>query len=236
MTNLWPDAEIGEMISDGIVLSFEAASTITKGDLVYLSADMTVSKCTAATQHALGVALSTVMVYPSEIAKSEVTQTAECFGILPRDVGALLMVLAKPSYFKEGEVLYKYHLQKELFYLWKFMEKYGYGDSIPRDNFIAAKNGPKPEHLNEDLQRLVDKKLIKIKCETWDQHKSKRIILTEEGTKLAKELWSVLPDPYKEQAIKVKERIHPLTPERVRHLVHTEYPEYKDSYIENDIE
>ncbi|MHC3130066.1 MAG: DUF2190 family protein [Candidatus Bathyarchaeota archaeon] len=60
MTNLWPDAEIGEMVSDGTVLSFEAASNITKGDLVYLSADMTVSKCTAATQHALGVALTTV--------------------------------------------------------------------------------------------------------------------------------------------------------------------------------
>ena len=60
MTDLWPDAETGEMISDGTVLSFEAASAITKGDLVYLSADMTVSKCTSDTQHALGVALTTV--------------------------------------------------------------------------------------------------------------------------------------------------------------------------------
>jgi predicted RecA/RadA family phage recombinase len=60
VTDLWPDAETGEIISDGTVLSFEAASTITKGDLVYLSDDMTVSKCTAVTQHALGVALTTV--------------------------------------------------------------------------------------------------------------------------------------------------------------------------------
>jgi hypothetical protein len=60
VTDLWPDAEVGEMVSDGTVLSFEAATTITKGSLVYLSADMTVSKCSAATQHALGVALSTV--------------------------------------------------------------------------------------------------------------------------------------------------------------------------------
>ncbi|PVX24520.1 MAG: hypothetical protein CW691_07330 [Candidatus Bathyarchaeum sp.] len=60
MTDLWPDAEVGEMISDGTALSFEAASTITKGDLVYLSADMTVSKCTSASQHSLGVALTTV--------------------------------------------------------------------------------------------------------------------------------------------------------------------------------
>ena len=60
MADLWPDAEVGEMISDGVVLSFEAAAAITKGDLVYLSADMKVSKCSAATQYAIGVALKTV--------------------------------------------------------------------------------------------------------------------------------------------------------------------------------
>jgi len=60
MTDLWPDAEVGEMVSDGIVLSFEASSAITKGDLVYLSANMKVTKCSAATQFAIGVALNTV--------------------------------------------------------------------------------------------------------------------------------------------------------------------------------
>jgi len=60
VTDLWPDAEVGEMITDGTVLSFEAASSIAKGDFVYLSADMTVSKCTASTQHAVGVALTAV--------------------------------------------------------------------------------------------------------------------------------------------------------------------------------
>ena len=62
MADLWPDAEVGEMVSDGVVLSFEAVTAITKGDLVYLSADMKVSKCSAATQFAIGVALKTVAV------------------------------------------------------------------------------------------------------------------------------------------------------------------------------
>jgi len=62
VADLWPDAEVGEMISDGVVLSFEAAGAITKGDMVYLSADMKVSKCSAATQYAIGVALNTVAV------------------------------------------------------------------------------------------------------------------------------------------------------------------------------
>jgi len=60
MTDLWPEAEVGELISDGTVLSFEAAGAITKGKTVYLSADMKVSQCSAATQYAIGVALKTV--------------------------------------------------------------------------------------------------------------------------------------------------------------------------------
>jgi len=60
LTDLWPDAETGEMISDGVVVSFEAAGAITKGKAVYLSADMKVSQCTAATQYAVGIALKTV--------------------------------------------------------------------------------------------------------------------------------------------------------------------------------
>ncbi|MFH0896738.1 MAG: hypothetical protein V1850_01650 [Candidatus Bathyarchaeota archaeon] len=61
-------------------------------------------------------------VYPSEVAQAEVRQIAKCLDVLPRDVGSLLMVFAKPSYFKEGEVFYKYHLQKMLFYFWKGLD------------------------------------------------------------------------------------------------------------------
>ena len=103
MTDLWPDAETGEMISDGTVLSFEAASNITKGNLVHLSADMTVSKCSAATQHALGVALSTVQTgeYCSVCTRGVVKVTAG--GAIDRgkavqtDADANIIVLADGS-------------------------------------------------------------------------------------------------------------------------------------------
>jgi len=61
MTDLWPDAEVGEMISDGTVLSFEAEATITKGKCVYLTDDMKVSQAAAA-QDCIGVALKSVEV------------------------------------------------------------------------------------------------------------------------------------------------------------------------------
>ncbi len=103
MTDLWPDAEVGEMVSDGTVLSFEAATTITKGNLVYLSADMTVSKCSADTQHALGVALSTVQTgeYCSVCIRGVVKVTAG--GTIDRgkavqtDADANIIVLADGS-------------------------------------------------------------------------------------------------------------------------------------------
>jgi DNA-binding PadR family transcriptional regulator len=177
-----------------------------------------------------------IMVYPFEVTKAEIRQIAESFDIQPRDVELLMMILAKPGNFKEGEVFYKYHLQKELFLLWKTLDKCGYGDPLPIDKFIAADNGPKPENLDADLQRLEKKKLLKIRHEKWDGNESKRIMLTEEGEKKAEELWNILPNPYKEIALKVKERIHPLSPEQVRHLIHKEYPEYRDTYVKNDIE
>lgn len=59
MADLWPDAEIGEMISDGVVLSFEAETAIIKGDPVYLSSDMKVSRAGSA-QNCIGITLKTV--------------------------------------------------------------------------------------------------------------------------------------------------------------------------------
>jgi hypothetical protein len=63
MADLWPEADVGEVIEPGaVILSFEAASAITKGKAVYLSADMKVSQCTLATQYAIGIATKTVAV------------------------------------------------------------------------------------------------------------------------------------------------------------------------------
>lgn len=181
-----------------------------------------------------------ILVYPSEVAKAEINQIAEELGICPTDVGTLLMILAKPGNFNEGDVFYKYHLQKMMFYMWKSLSRV-YGDSLPLDQFIPAENGPVPEHLDSDLQRFEEKKLIRTRSEKWKDATnkivtSKRIMLTEEGKRIADELWRRLPDPYKEIALSVKKRIYPLSPDRVRELVHKEFPEYKNSYIKNDIE
>lgn len=177
-----------------------------------------------------------VMVYPSEVAKAEIDQIAESLGLCPRDVGTLIMILAKPGNFNEGDVFYKYHLQKMMFILWKQMEKV-YADSLPQDHFIAADNGPVPECLNSDLDRFEQNKLIRTKYEKTEYGlPARRIILTEKGKAIAQKLMSQFPDQYQEVILEVKKWIYPKTPEQVRDLIHTKYPEYRDTYVKNDIE
>lgn len=57
MTDLWPDIEVGEMLTSGEVLSFEAEAAITKGSPVYLTDDMKVSPSPGG-DNAVGVAVS----------------------------------------------------------------------------------------------------------------------------------------------------------------------------------
>ena len=176
-----------------------------------------------------------IMVYPSEVAKAEISQVANELDICPRDVGTLLMILVKPGNFNEGDVFYKYHLQKMLFLLWKSTIKI-YGEALQLDAFIPAENGPVPKNLNADLERFEQCGIVETKREKTEFGYAKRIILTDQGKKLASLLLSRLAKPYVSTALNVKKRIYPLTPEQVRHLIHKEFPEYRSTYTENDIE
>ena len=62
MADAFPYADVGELISprsESVVLSFKAASSIAKGDPVYLSGDGEVSPATSA-QNCIGIALESV--------------------------------------------------------------------------------------------------------------------------------------------------------------------------------
>ena len=77
-----------------------------------------------------------IRVYPADVAKAEIRLLTRLRDLEPRDASLLLILYAKPGTFKEGEVLFKYHLNKMLFYLWKEMEAQTLGDTFPKDNFI----------------------------------------------------------------------------------------------------
>ena len=181
-----------------------------------------------------------VLVYPFEVSKAEVNQMAKELGVCSRDIPTLLMLCVKPGIFNQGDVFYKYHLQKMLFYLWESTKKV-FMDSLLIDKIIAAENGPVPENLNGDLQRLEDCGLIKVKNGKWKdeagtEHTSKRILLTDKGTAIAEKVCQRLPEPFAKSALDVKKRLYPMSPEAVRNMVHRQFPKYKNTYVKNDIE
>lgn len=176
-----------------------------------------------------------VRVFPSEIAKAEGREMAKMRGLTdPRHILLLLALYAKPGIFKEGEIFYKYHINKILFYQWKELEKQGFGEAVVYDEFEPADRGPVPKNITTDLEQLSRTGLVETKIQQWgDRPRDGRISikLTEQGMKIAEKLWYDAPEEVKKTTLHVKEMIYPATPEQVRKRVHQEYPEYRTSYL-----
>lgn len=178
-----------------------------------------------------------VRVYPSEVAKAEFRMLAEKHGLEPRDIASLAVIYVKPGPFKEGQVHYKYHLNKMLFYQWKNMERQGIGETFPHDEFEAARRGPVPKNLSDDLKRLEEKGIVKLRYKQWGKTPKQASLITEltsSGFVIAEKLWNQIPDPFKEVTLETKEEIFPLDPKTVCEKVHREFPEYRKTYIELD--
>ena len=180
-----------------------------------------------------------IRVDPFEVSKAEVKYYTNEKGLLDRDAALLFLLCAKPGVFKEGEIHYKYHLNKMLFYYWKNLEKIHLGEAFPHDDFKKEKRGPVPEHIDEDLKRLEKEGLIALKYRKWGQGEkqaSLKIELTQKGTELTKQLWSKVEEIFRQEAIDTKELIFPLNPTTVKEKVHREFPEYRLLYVEEDID
>ena len=180
-----------------------------------------------------------IRVYPFEVVKAELRTLAEQNGLEPRDVALLAMIYVKPGPFEEGQVHYKYNLNKMLFYQWKNMERQDIGETFPRDEFEAAPRGPVPKNLKNDLKRLEKNGIISLSWYQWGKdhmHASLTTELTRKGMTIAENLWNRLPDPFKKVTWETKEEIFPLDPKTVQKKVHREFPEYKKTYVELDRE
>lgn len=182
-----------------------------------------------------------IVFRPHDIAQAEIEALAKRHGLKEaRDVSTFLILFANPSegMIKGGDILYKYHLQKTLFYLWKGLDDAGLPDVMPRDEFMPAANGPMPVHLDEDLDRFIDQGLIDIRLKDWNpeyERLMKHILLLDDGLSLAKNIWIESPTDYSSMALWAKKLIYPMSPHQVRELVHSKYPEFIDETV-NDIE
>lgn len=180
-----------------------------------------------------------IRVYASDVAKTEIRTLAEKFSLEARDVALLIMLYAKPGPFKKGEVHYKYHLNKMLFYQWKNMGKKYLSEAFPHDEFRAAPKGPIPVNLWDDLKRLEERKIVSLRYYQWGKTKSEASLVTElssKGLEIAGELWKLTPPDLVETTLETKKQIFPLDPETIRKKVHRDFPEYKKTYTELDLE
>ena len=179
-----------------------------------------------------------VRVFPSAVARAEIEEIAKNHGLEPRDVPLLLMIKAQPGPFlNKEEIQFRYHVNKELFYQWKEMEKQGLGETFPHDTFEKADRGPVPTNIKQDLDRLAKMGLISIEYRRWGKgpkDESIRISLTEKGSALAEQTWRLVPEPLREVTARVKAKIFPMSPDSVRAKVHRDYPEYRNVYVEVD--
>jgi len=181
-----------------------------------------------------------IVVSPQSLSQAEIEVIAQKYGLKnARGVAIFLILFATPSegIIKGGDMLNKYHLQKSLFYLWKGLEDEGLYEIMPRDEFVGAENGPLPINLDDDLTDFEKQKLIAVTKKKYLEYPKplKYIRLTEEGVRIAKELWIETPEDFHSKALWAKELIYPMTPQEVTAMVHKKYPEFIDS-TKNDIE
>jgi len=176
-----------------------------------------------------------VRVNPIEVARAEARQIAEDLGLEERDIPLFLLLYAKPGPFQAGYLCEKNKINKMLFYIWKELEKEGLGEAFPHDEFEAKKNGPVPKHLFDDFDRLGRLSLISVEGgRTQKKHVS--VNLTKKGETVAAQLWNRVPDPYLAAASRVKDWLFPLDPETIMQRVHREFPRFRKTYIEPDVE
>ncbi|MCP6718617.1 MAG: hypothetical protein KJI71_00110 [Patescibacteria group bacterium] len=185
----------------------------------------------------------------SDLIKADERRIAKKYGISEYNIFELALLYADVKQRKKA-IRQKFRFNKMLFYIEKkFEEEYG-EDSFLFDEMGAARAGPIPVHLGEDIKDLNEKKYIEIYLvrdgkkisgskENWEKFKhtaSIECILTRKGHRLAKEIWEELDIRMKEIIVEVKEDLMYIDTELLMQKVHDEYPEYRKNYTENDKE
>ncbi len=153
---------------------------------------------------------------------------------------------------RRNAIRQKFRFNKMLFYIKKRLDEEFGEDVFIFDEMGAARSGPIPVHLGEDIKRLQGEELIDVYLvkdnkkilgskKNWEEIKGKagasiECTLTKKGEKIAKEIWNDLDIDIKEIILDVKKELFYLDTEILKNKVHSEYPEYKMSYRENDTE
>jgi len=172
-----------------------------------------------------------------EVIRQEQIILAEEYGIRPRQLQILLFLYAKgPRFATHQPIKQKYTFNKMLFYLFKKLEELGFKRSFIHDQIECLRRGPVPVNLKEDTEELAKRKLIRLQ-EGGKKHQRPYVYeLTDEGKRVASELWKKSPKIVVDTITKIKQDLLLLDSTALMHKVHEEYPEYRDTFVEEDRE
>ena len=186
-----------------------------------------------------------------DLFKAEERRIAKNSNVSIYNIFELALIFANVKQ-RRNAIKQKYRFNKMLFYIkQKLDEEFG-EDVFIFDKMGSARAGPIPIHLGEDIKQLQtdglidvylvkDNKKILGSKENWEKIKGKagasiECALTEKGETLAKNIWIDLNDEIKQIILDVKIELFYMDTETLKKKVHSEYPEYKKNYIENDNE
>jgi len=183
--------------------------------------------------------------------RTEQEYIAKEHGINPREILELLILQAPVRFSKcgPGYLEQKFRFNKILFYIWKKLEEQGL-DAVVFEKFSAARAGPIPIHLKEDLNELEEKGLITQSIirdkkeiprgegglEEIRPKGSLRCELTNEGAQIAKSIWDKTPPEIRDIVKEVKETLFFVDATILKEKVRKDYPEYQKHYTELDDE
>lgn len=185
----------------------------------------------------------------SDLIKAEERWIAEKNNISIFNIFELALLYADVKQ-KRNAIREKYRFNKMLFYIWKKLEEEFGEDVFIFDKMVAARAGPIPASLTEDIKNLEARKLLEIYLvkdgkilpgsrKNWQAIKGKakagiECNLTKEGLNVARNVWRDLDPELHEIILAVKKEINYMDRNKIKTKVHKDYPMYKKNYIKED--
>lgn len=185
----------------------------------------------------------------ADLLKANQKKIADDYLINPESIFELSLLYAE-ALTKDKYIRQKFRFNKMLFYIKQEIEKNFGVNSFIFDKMQACRAGPIPINLANNIKQFEKNELVEVflvkdakrvpeSHKTWEQDKSTGSItckLTSKGEELAEKIWNTLDSQVKEIITEVKRNLIFLDTEQLKDKVHSEYPELKRTYTENDNE
>lgn len=176
-----------------------------------------------------------IVIDPDEIMRAQFRDIATQIGVTElRDIATLTILNAPVGNLPAKYVVMQYSMNKMLFYQWAYLDKDGLGEAFPHDEFIAERKGPVPKNLTDDLRRLEREGLVTVKWPSGPTHVPAVIALTDKGKMTADAITGKTDPWFRHETNTAKGIVFPLSAEKLKDKVHSEFPAYRRKYVEVD--